>query len=309
MDAVATMLANNRGARDKLSPQLKDKHIQRLRTLRQRLQALAQLRTWSPAETGGAGGLGNVAEGSVDGDTASIEGAELNRLDHLRTGHGGLAREPSADVSARSPVRNSLGDGATSGRGVSEGREGGAIRGGAIDRDKGFDVDAGAPTVGRVERMRGGATGSGNDNNSSSSNNNSQNGTSGQPRGAPSYLGYRDTPTTGGHGQKNRELAEEPGSQEPNQRNSRTGAPRRVDDEGKAGGSGGTPQSKRVMLGGGKGVDTDLALESGGGTTTAPSSSWEREAGISAGSPDQARANTTTARPSDNRRSQVQTSR
>lgn len=50
MDAIAGVLAASRNARGNLSPKLKDKHVQRLRALRQRLQALKQLRTWPAPE-------------------------------------------------------------------------------------------------------------------------------------------------------------------------------------------------------------------------------------------------------------------
>lgn len=47
MEAVAAVIAASRNTRgSKLSPKLKDKHVQRLRALRQRLQALKLLRSW-----------------------------------------------------------------------------------------------------------------------------------------------------------------------------------------------------------------------------------------------------------------------
>ncbi|CAM9533059.1 unnamed protein product [Ectocarpus fasciculatus] len=92
-DAILAVLADSRNARgNSLSPKLKDKHIQRLRALRQRLQALKQLRTWpAPGQKGGdkiekrsggsvdTGGAGGVQdEGGIDvsgerGDDSLIE--------------------------------------------------------------------------------------------------------------------------------------------------------------------------------------------------------------------------------------------
>lgn len=94
-DAILAVLADSRNARgNSLSPKLKDKHIQRLRALRERLQALKQLRTWpAPGRTGddddekrGGGSLrgsgtrdagGVQDEGGIDKTgNVSSEGAE-----------------------------------------------------------------------------------------------------------------------------------------------------------------------------------------------------------------------------------------
>lgn len=78
-DAILAVLADSRNARgNSLSPKLKDKHIQRLRALRQRLQALKQLRTWpAPGRTGGDDdekrGGGSVS-GSGTGDAEDVQG-------------------------------------------------------------------------------------------------------------------------------------------------------------------------------------------------------------------------------------------
>lgn len=77
MDAVSAILAASRNVRGAESPKLKDKHVQRLRALRQRLKALKQLRTWpvpGPTEgnntnsdhgiVGGSGGGAHQVEGS-----------------------------------------------------------------------------------------------------------------------------------------------------------------------------------------------------------------------------------------------------
>ncbi|CAB1109749.1 unnamed protein product [Ectocarpus sp. CCAP 1310/34] len=75
-NAILAVLADSRNARgNSLSPKLKDKHIQRLRALRQRLQALKQLRTWpAPGRTGGdddekrgGGSVGGSGTGDADG--------------------------------------------------------------------------------------------------------------------------------------------------------------------------------------------------------------------------------------------------
>lgn len=90
------MLADKTGKRDTLSPQLKDKYIQRLRTLRRRLQALKQLRTWpalgeASAESSGSGGREAYKE------TAPIEGTRPDRPQDFRTTttDSGTVHEPS----------------------------------------------------------------------------------------------------------------------------------------------------------------------------------------------------------------------
>lgn len=70
MGTLTAEIATNRSNGGSLSPQLKDKHVQRLRALRQRLQALKQLRTFpSP----GTKGDSESAE-STNGDTTTIDG-------------------------------------------------------------------------------------------------------------------------------------------------------------------------------------------------------------------------------------------
>lgn len=99
MDGITALLADKTGKRDTLSPQLKDKYIQRLRTLRRRLQALKQLRTWpalgeASAESSGSGGRETHKE------TAPIEGTRRpDRSQDFRTTttDSGTVHEPSAD--------------------------------------------------------------------------------------------------------------------------------------------------------------------------------------------------------------------
>lgn len=92
MDAVAAALASNPNSN--LSPQLKDKHVQRLRALRQRLQALKQLRTTWPAKTPGNGVDG--VEGSTDESTSTAD----RTVTPIRRGDGS---SPRVTESAGSP--------------------------------------------------------------------------------------------------------------------------------------------------------------------------------------------------------------
>ena len=92
MDAIATVLAASRNARGSLSPKLKDKHVQRLRALRQRLQALKQLRTWPAPERaednnniGGGGGDDGRGDSSVGKYVDGISNGE-QRIDDGREG-------------------------------------------------------------------------------------------------------------------------------------------------------------------------------------------------------------------------------
>lgn len=79
MDAVAAALASN--PHSNLSPQLKDKHVQRLRALRQRLQALKQLRTWPVKTTGDE--VGDVEESADEGISAADRtGTSVRREDN-----------------------------------------------------------------------------------------------------------------------------------------------------------------------------------------------------------------------------------
>lgn len=77
IDTINAALATNGGdpGEDTLSPQLKDKHIQRLRALRQRLEALKQLRTGSLEGVGTA----DRGEVSMHGGGDTIEGVGTTR--------------------------------------------------------------------------------------------------------------------------------------------------------------------------------------------------------------------------------------
>lgn len=79
-DAIAAVLSASRDARGNLSPKLKDKHVQRLRALRQRLQALKQLRTWTAL--GRTGDKSNGSGADVDGVGGVEEVAEIGRGDY-----------------------------------------------------------------------------------------------------------------------------------------------------------------------------------------------------------------------------------
>ena len=84
MDGITALLAEKTGRRDTLSPQLKDKYIQRLRTLRKRLQALKELRTWPVLGATNAESSGNRGR-EIHKEAVPIEGPKPDRSRDLET--------------------------------------------------------------------------------------------------------------------------------------------------------------------------------------------------------------------------------
>eukprot|EP00903_Cladosiphon_okamuranus_P012631 g11817.t1 len=125
MDAITAVLSASRNARGNLSPKLKDKHVQRLRALRQRLQALKQLRTWTaPGRTGdksnsgggAVGGFGGVEEVTEigNGDHASSQGREDALIEDggsalIEATAGGIAHGHAAGDQSNEVIRKESG--------------------------------------------------------------------------------------------------------------------------------------------------------------------------------------------------------
>lgn len=73
-DDIAAVLATNGVSEGKRSPWLKEKHFQRLRELRERLQALKELRMFS--EGSNASGGGALEGENVDGEKRFTHGSD-----------------------------------------------------------------------------------------------------------------------------------------------------------------------------------------------------------------------------------------
>lgn len=109
-NAINAALAANGGGPGKntLSPQLKDKHIERLRALRQRLQALKQLRTGSLGEADAADREGIAMH--VDGDMVEGVGTPGENEGH-RIVLSGEELDVSKSLGVQEKHADSLGDG------------------------------------------------------------------------------------------------------------------------------------------------------------------------------------------------------
>ncbi|CAM9158044.1 unnamed protein product [Ectocarpus sp. 8 AP-2014] len=188
-DAILAVLADSRNARgNSLSPKLKDKHIQRLRALRQRLQALKQLRTWpAPGRTGGDDdekrGGGSVS-GSGTGDAEDVQGeGGIDNTGNVSSEGGADAYKQKASINGaterngeflaprQEPRKDAadgrfsstdgeeeehavaVGEGSLSHAGVSVGNE---MRVGesSVAAEKGASLETGVDTVQSVDRAR-----------------------------------------------------------------------------------------------------------------------------------------------------------
>lgn len=109
VDGITALLADKTGKRDTLSPQLKDKYIQRLRTLRKRLQALKELRTWPvPGTTNAESSSSGVRE--IYEETTPVEEPRPDRPQDFRTTtiDSGTIHEPSADALAGAALSGTI---------------------------------------------------------------------------------------------------------------------------------------------------------------------------------------------------------